>query len=244
MTDRPTSGPYEVFMLVLSIYALAVLTAETLLTLDEQTRAVLGFSDTAVCVLFFADFLHSLAKAPDRTGYMLRWGWLDLISSMPTVGVLRLGRIARVVRVIRVLRGVRATKSVAAFVIRRRAQGAFLAVAMISMLLVVFSSLAILQFETDSHANIRTAADALWWAFTTVTTVGYGDRYPVSGEGRLLAAVLMTAGVGLFGTFSGFVAAWFLSPGTDKQESEIGALRRDVAELKVLLEQKHSDSTS
>ena len=103
---------------------------------------------------------------------------------------------------------------------------------LVSFLLVVFSSIAILQFETTADANIKTANDALWWAFVTITTVGYGDRYPVTPEGRIVAAVLMTAGVGLFGTFSGFVASWFLAPKTKLEESETRQLSEEIRALR------------
>ena len=60
------------------------------------------------------------------------------------------------------------------------------------------------------NSNIKDAEDALWWSFVTITTVGYGDRFPVTTEGRLVGAVLMICGVGLFGTFTGFIASWFM----------------------------------
>jgi voltage-gated potassium channel len=84
-------------------------------------------------------------------------------------------------------------------------------------LLVIFSALAILQVETDPNSNIKTAEDAIWWSYVTVTTVGYGDKFPVTTEGRIIASVLMTAGVGLFGTFTAFVSSWFLA---EKKEEE------------------------
>ena len=76
--------------------------------------------------------------------------------------------------------------------------------------MVIFSSIAILQVETDPNSNIKTAEDAIWWAYVTITTVGYGDKFPVTTEGRIIAAVLMTVGVGLFGTFTAFLASWFV----------------------------------
>jgi len=167
--------------------------------------------------------------------YLFTWGLIDLASSIPSVDILRLGRAARIVRIFRVLRGVRATRLLTGFILDRRANATFLAAALISLLLIVFSSAAILKLETDPAANIKSPADALWWAVATITTVGYGDRFPVTHEGRILAALLMTAGVGLFGTFSGFVASWFLAPSRQKQESEIEALRKEVHELKEIL---------
>jgi voltage-gated potassium channel len=79
--------------------------------------------------------------------------------------------------------------------------------------LVVFSSIAMLTLERDiPGATITTAEDALWWAIATITTVGHGDCYPITGEGRAVASIMMTAGVGLFGTLSGVAASWFMSP--------------------------------
>jgi voltage-gated potassium channel len=83
---------------------------------------------------------------------------------------------------------------------------------LVALLLTVFCSIAILHFENDSNGNIKTAEDAIWWAFVTITTVGYGDRFPVTSEGRIIAAVLMSAGVGC----SYFSVMWL--PGSSDQQ--------------------------
>ncbi len=79
-----------------------------------------------------------------------------------------------------------------------------------AFLLIAFSSISILVCERHGDANIRTAEDAVWWSISTVTTVGYGDKYPVTTEGRIIGMLLMVAGVGMFGGLSGLVAAFFL----------------------------------
>lgn len=89
-------------------------------------------------------------------------------------------------------------------------QGTFATVSLIAVLMIIFGSIAILQVEREPNCNIKSAEDAIWWAFVTITTVGYGDKYPITTEGRIIAAFLMITGVGLFGTFTGFVAAWFM----------------------------------
>lgn len=226
---------YLVFMLVLSVLALAALAAEAVLPLGPDTRQILNYADVLVCGLFFVDFLVMLIRAKNRRRYLLTWGWLDLASSIPTADFFRWGRAARIMRIFRVLRGVRAARVLSVFILERRAESAFLATALLSIILVVVSAVGVLHFEAGSEANIKTAEDAVWWAMTTITTVGYGDRYPVTSEGRAVAVILMIAGVGLFGTFSGFVAAWFLAPGQVKRESELAALQREVAEIKRLL---------
>lgn len=207
------SGAYQLFMLALCLYALVALGIEALIPIDEPTRQILSAADWLVCLLFLADFVGNLVLATNRWKYFATWGWIDLISSIPAIDIARLGRAARILRIFRVLRGIRATKTLASFVLERRAESALLTAALVSILLLVSSSIAILHFERGAEsANIRSAEDAIWWAAVTITTVGYGDRFPVSTEGRIIAAMLMTAGVGLFGTFSGFVAAWFLAP--------------------------------
>ncbi|WP_338327313.1 potassium channel family protein [Porphyromonas gingivalis] len=66
-------------------------------------------------------------------------------------------------------------------------------------------------------SNITTAEDAIWWSYVTITTVGYGDKYPVTTEGRIIAMFLMTAGVGLFGTFTAYIASLFVSDNKKKR---------------------------
>jgi len=139
----------------------------------------------------------------------MQWGWIDLISCVPMIDYLRAGRILRLIRLLRVIRAFRSINKLVNHIFANRAKGAFNSVVVLAVMLLLFSSIAILQVETDPNSNIKTAEDAIWWAYVTITTVGYGDRFPVTTEGRVLAAVLMTAGVGLFGTFTAFVASWF-----------------------------------
>jgi voltage-gated potassium channel len=229
-------GPYDFYILVVSVLSIVLLGIDAALVLSPATHDVLGFVDAFLCVLFFFDFLRSFAKAPDRARYFMRAGWLDLASSVPAVDLLRLGRIARVFRVIRLARAVRAARTIGQIVSRHRAESALAAAGTVSILLTVFASIAILQFEHDPESNILTAGDALWWAFATVTTVGYGDRFPVTLEGRIVAAVLMAVGVGLFGTLSGLVASWFLHPDSEAEVDQLEVLTAEVRRLARLVE--------
>lgn len=210
--DPPSSPAYQLFMLALCVFALVALAIQTTIDLDPEVSAVLGYADFAVCIAFLFDFLHSLWRAPRRAQYFFSFGWLDLLSAIPALDVARVGRAARVVRIVRVLRVMRASRVIGQLMLERKAESTFLAVSLIAILMVGVCSIAVLHFESEADGNIKTAEDALWWAVTTVTTVGYGDRFPITTEGRLVATMLMFAGVGLFGTFSGFLAAWFLQP--------------------------------
>lgn len=80
--------------------------------------------------------------------------------------------------------------------------------------------IAILLFEA-ANSNIKTIGYAVWWSYVTITTVGYGDKYPVTTEGRIIAAILMTVGVGLFGMFKAFVSSWFVKNGAKTSDAEL-----------------------
>lgn len=109
--------------------------------------------------------------------------------------------------------------------------GSFVAV------VVIFScSFAILQFEGAHGGNITTAEDAVWWSICTVTTVGYGDLYPTSWEGRIVAFILMVTGASSFGALSGLIAGHFLQHEDDHQD-ELRDLTAQVASLRQLIEE-------
>ena len=238
-TNHDASGPprrdvtpYQFFMLALCLWALLTLGAGAFFSLDPEIQTILLYADTAICGLFFLDFLHSLYTAPNKLRYLVTWGWIDLLSSIPTISAARWGRVARVMRILRVIRGLKSARTIAHFLMARRAQSASLAAVLLSLLLIVACSIAILQFEVPGNGNIDSAEDAMWWAVSTMTTVGYGDAYPVTPEGRLVAVLLMAAGVGVFGTLAGAVASWFLSPDTAETEAELSEVRQLLLEVR------------
>ncbi len=208
----------DLLVLVLSVYVLVTLLVDTFFTVSQEVSRILAFLDNAICVFFLIEFGVRFYKAESKLQFM-KWGWVDLLSSIPNVDFLRAGRTLRLIRLLRILRAFRSTKHLVNHVFRNRAQGAFTTVIVLAVILIIFSSISILQLETAPDSNIKTAEDALWWSYVTITTVGYGDRYPVTTGGRIIGALLMTGGVGLFGTFTGFVSSWFL--GGRKKEEEL-----------------------
>ena len=202
-------GLLNLVVFVLSIYVLLAILADTVFKLPAETSTLLTYIDNTICVFFFAEFCIRFYKAENKLAFM-KWGWIDLVSSIPAVSFLRAGRILRLIRLLRLIRAFRSTQMFVKYVFRNKAKGAFTSVTLLAILLIIFSSIAILQVEKDPNSNIKSAEDAIWWAYVTITTVGYGDKYPVTMEGRIIAAVLMTAGVGLFGTFTAYVSSWFV----------------------------------
>jgi voltage-gated potassium channel len=237
-TPTPRLALYPLFMLALCVIALATIVVQHAFRLDPEIEIVLDYADFLICIGFLLDFLVTLWRAPRRWHYLVTWGWLDLLSAIPTLDIARWGRLARIARIARILRGLRAMRLLTGTILQKRSQSTFLAAALLALILIIGSSTAILHFESGADANIHTADDAIWWAFTTITTVGYGDRYPVTTEGRVVAAMLMTAGVGLFGVFSAALAAWLLVPEDQATDAELVMLRDEIAALRKAIESK------
>lgn len=202
-------GFLNILILVLSIYVLIALMVDTFIKLPYEVSHLLHMIDNLICGVFLYDFFKRFYQAKDKLLFM-KWGWIDLISSIPTLEFMRSGRTLRLIRLLRILRAFRSTMHLVQYVFKNRTKGTLTAVTVIAILMVIFSSIAILQVEHDPRSNIKTAEDALWWSYVTITSVGYGDKYPVTTEGRVLAVMLMTVGVGLFGTFTAYMASWFI----------------------------------
>lgn len=230
--ETPESQPaeklsiFQLALLILSILVLLSLIADAIAPVPPEVSTIIQTLDLVSCFLFFVDFVIRFWRAESKLAFM-RWGWIDLLACIPNVDLLRVGRLARVLRIIRLLRGVRIGHRIISLILQNKPKSAFASVLLTSMLLVTFSSIAILIAEVGPEVNIRSAEDAIWWSVTTMTTVGYGDKYPTTTEGRVIAMVLMFAGVGLFGTLSGLVASFFLG----KQEADSEELRKVLARL-------------
>jgi voltage-gated potassium channel len=217
--DTESLGLLNMVVIVLSIYVLVALMFDTFFKLPVEISKMLALIDDAICLVFLFDFARRFRNAKDKLAFM-KWGWIDLVSSIPTLEFMRAGRALRLIRLLRILRAFRSTKHLVYHIFRSRTKGALTTAALIAVLMVIFSSIAILQVEHDPKSNIKTAEDAIWWAYVTITSVGYGDKFPVTTEGRIIAALLMSVGVCLFGTFTAFMASWFVEQTNARNEKK------------------------
>lgn len=226
-SDKGNSLNYlNILVLVLSFYVLLSLLVDTFFKLPVQISRLLQLLDDSICVFFLLEFSIRFYQAKNKWKFM-HWGWIDLVASIPTFSFLRVGRALRLIRLLRILRAFRSMKHFVNHLFHNRAYGAFTTISVIAALMVIFSSIAILQVEHAPNSNIKTAEDAIWWAWGTITAVGYGDLYPVTTEGRIIASFLMIAGVGLIGIFTGFVASWFLEHKMPKENTKPEADSRE-----------------
>lgn len=207
---------YELFIGALSI--LSIINLILLLFIkNDSLDYVIGIINAIMMPIFIGDFLYRFFTTESKSNYFFRnFGWADLLSSLPfpNAKILRLFRLWRVFRLF-VRFGAR---NLLDEFISHRAQNALLTVVFLVLCVLQFGALAVLRAELAApDANIKTASDAIWWTFVTITTVGYGDRFPTSNWGRIIGVFVMIAGVGLFGTLSGFLANQFLTPPAPKE---------------------------
>lgn len=175
---------------------------------DSEAVKIFRLADFAACVFFLIDVAWRYLSAADKIGFW-KWGIVDLISAIPFITVLRYGRIISAARIILSVRT--SGKGLRFFFPSRAGSTLLLAVTML-FAGTIFSSVMVLHFERGAEsANIKTYFDALWWAAETVSTVGYGDVYPVTIGGKIVAMVLMMCGVGLFSLSAALFAAWIIS---------------------------------
>ena len=213
--DELGNPSYELFILILSILSLFNLVALVLLrslSVAPQDVVVIQLIDGLITVIFLIDFTKRITQAPDGRRYFFRErGWLDLLGSLPYLKIFRIFRVIRVLAQLRIY----GFRPILRWLLDNRAQAALYVVLTSVVMVLEFSALAMLLLESRSpDANITTGGDAIWWGIVTMTTVGYGDKYPVTPGGRVVGVFVMVIGVGLFGTLSGFLANLFLAPRT------------------------------
>ena len=260
---------YDLVIGLLAIFSLIILIPIYFGNLSQTDKDVLIIVEDSLCAIFLFDFFRSLRLAPNKWGYFLKGGgWLDLLGSIP-LSAFAIFRVARLFRVIRLLRKMTGGE-LQRMLTRRLAQSTLLFTLVIALFLVFTISWIVLRAEQGaSNANIKTYHDAVWWAFVTITTVGYGHYYPVTGIGQSMAIILMFFGLGIIGVLSSFLASTFISlqrrrearrgggnessenndeneehEGNDEDETsnleaELAAMKEELAAIKQLLEQHY-----
>jgi voltage-gated potassium channel len=257
---RVHGNAYNIFILVLTLFSLAVMVL-LVLPLDPDTLTLLRVYDNAICVIFLIDFVFNLTGSRPRSGYFIgQRGWLDMLGSIPSVGVfqfgalLRLARLSRLARIGKILGG-KNRKALIRDVLDNRGQYATFITLLAAGMVLSVASVLILQAESHApNANIKTGGDAIWWGLVTITTVGYGDYYPVTMTGRIIAVSVMLAGVGIIGALASILASMLVPPPKEDTSDaagpanaapetlpasdvaaivdELGRLRAEIAELR------------
>jgi voltage-gated potassium channel len=227
---------YNIFILVLTLASLVVM-ALMLMPLDQDTIDLLRFYDNAICFVFLGDWVMNMRRTkPSRYYFINERGWLDLLGSIPSLGIfqlgglLRLARLSRLARIARLLKG-NARAALIKDVLDNRGQYAVFITLLAAG--IVLSTASVLMLQAEAHApnhNIDTGQEALWWGLVTITTVGYGDFYPVTGPGRLIATFVMFSGVGIIGALASILASILVPPPKEDQKPEVKVAETAAAE--------------
>ncbi|BBM89142.1 ion channel [Spirochaetota bacterium] len=202
------------FSLLFSFLIVIILVLDAFLPAQSEVSELILQIDRVACVVFLGEFLFRLLTSRNKWNY-LKWGWIDLLAAIP-VTWFRFARLLKVVVMIRILVVLRrffklrrifrlkySARDIAGFI--------FLFFMLCLMLTVGLGSIIVLFFE-EGHPNssIQTPAEAVWWTLVTITTVGYGDYYPVTVGGRVMALILMFFGIGLFSTLTVYISSFLL----------------------------------
>ena len=175
---------YEIFIGILSI--LSIVNLVLAYAAQEQSLAtVLEVMNGLFSMIFLADFLYRIFTAPSAGTYFFKhFGWADLLASLP-FAQLKFLRVFRLIRVYRLLRDV-GIRTVGRALSKDRAGSSLYILLLMGIFVLEFGSLTMLRIEQHAPgANITTASDAIWYTIVTISTVGYGDQYPVTGAGRI-----------------------------------------------------------
>ena len=207
------NASYELFIAALSILSIFNLILIAILpSTASNAIGILGIMNAIFSLIFITDFSYRIYVAPDRKHYFFKdFGWADLLASLP-FAQLKILRIFRLLRVYRISKKYGAKRLIREF-LNNRGGSALLTIFLLIIVLLEFAGIAILGVEKNApNGNIKTPSDAIWWIIVTVTTVGYGDRFPVTNLGRIIGVLVMAVGIGLVGTLTGFLANVFLAP--------------------------------
>ncbi|MER5209233.1 ion channel [Streptomyces sp. NPDC002838] len=195
--ERRTQRPLLALAVVFAVaYALPIVDSSASRSLTRACTVV----EWAVWGAFAVDYLVRLGLAHDRKLFV-RTHLLDLcVVVLPLIQPLRLLRLVSTLVLVQ-----RRARMASQIQLTTYVGGAVVG-------LMMFGSLAVLSVERESpDGNIHTLGDAVWWSFTTMTTVGYGDHAPTTGLGRVIAVGLMLSGIALLGVVTANIAAWFIA---------------------------------
>lgn len=219
LTERPLTFAAVCF---LAAYGVPIIWPGQSPAVIALCRAVIGLTWT----LFVVDLMVRVVLA-ERPGRYVARHWLDvLIMVLPLLRSLRMLRLVVLLRVF----NRQAAKRLRGHVAVHIGAGA--------ALIAFCGALAVLDAERGhGQANITSFGDALWWAITTMSTVGYGDHYPTTGEGRLAAAALVIAGTSVLGVLTATAASWLVDHVAAAEARQTRGLQREVADLHAKLDQ-------
>jgi voltage-gated potassium channel len=215
--ERQTALP----MFLLALLSLPILVAPFIWTLSPTVETSLFAIDWFIWAVFAVEYGIRLYLAPDKKAFAKRNIVDVVVVVLPFLRPLRLVRSVRFLRLLRLGRltvyGARAVDALRDLFKHKRLNYTLL----VAIITWIGTAMVVLELERSSpDSNIRTLPDALWWAVTTITTVGYGDRYPTTAPGRAIGACVMIVGIALFGLLAATISSIFVRKDVSQEVDE------------------------
>lgn len=203
---------------------------------DTEPELIFFFriGDLFACILFFIDFILSLKNRKLKNYWKL--SWLDLLASIPNLALWGFKSFGWFFYLCALIRIARCALRLVVYLFLGKERALMSIASSLLFASIFISSLLVLQIEKDlANSNIKSLEDSLWWAISTVTTVGYGDNFPVSLNGRIVGVFLMFVGITLFSMLSALVLSWLLTSivknEDDTSREDISKTVKDIREL-------------
>jgi len=231
----------EVLIAVLIAISIALIALDSIIELSELARHAVYFSDLIICLTLAYDFVSRVFRAHDRIAYVRKY-WYEVIALLPAylfliaeaqlagaaVRLLRMVRVVRILRLSRVSVLLFARSAKLLVTVSRVLAHSKIAYLLVLELVIVFtSSTAVYAAESGLEASpIKSFFDAVWWAFTTITTVGYGDVVPVTAEGKGVGLLLMAAGIIIWSAIVSLLTVTLI-----EKKYEEGTLHQELRKL-------------
>lgn len=227
-TDTTAGRIFDLFIQALIVASIITFSIETLPDLEDKTKDILFSVETFIVVIFTIEYLLRIYIADKKSGYIFSfYGIVDFIAIVPfyiSLGTidLRTLRILRMLRLFRLFKLVRYNKATTrlyrAFYIVKEELVLF---GIVTLMLLYISSVGIYYFENESQPEqFKSIFHSFWWAVTTLTTVGYGDVYPITIGGRLFTFIILMIGLGLAAVPAGLLAAALSKIKTEEDEED------------------------
>lgn len=203
----------DILVLIFSLLFIIILSVEIFFSIDEELLKLLNVFEIIGCVVFIVDISLRFKQSDNKLKFLYT-NIIDIIASIPFlhgVNYLNYAKGLRIIKLFKIIKIFRSANILRKYVKNNKSYSMGSMFIILLVLLVIVGSISILTVEQGNpSANIKSAEDALWWSYITITTVGYGDFYPVTTLGRIVAGLISLGGIGLYGTFTGFIATYFI----------------------------------
>lgn len=217
MDEDINLSPVEMVVLSMTVFVVFSLVLQESITINPEMGRLLSWMDNVCCVVFLSEWIYRFVHAEKKRSFVLR-NFIDLIASIP-FGWLPGLKALRLMRLVQVIRIAGSVNRFATYCRHNSIQTARFAFFILFTLLMMTGPVLILFFEYDS-GSINTAENALWWTYCTVTTIGYGDLYPVTTGGRIFTVFVSLGGIGMFGILSTLLINYVIHINHEKNSNQ------------------------